>query len=147
MVVAIFGESCTGKSTLAKLLKTELSAEVFSGRDYLRLSKNEAEAKKRFADMLKEAGGPLVYVVSEKEQLALLPDNCLRVLVTADISLIEERFAKRMGGKLPPQVAAMLEQKHGMFDGEPCDLRIESGVMGPKTACGRVLRAYQERFG
>ncbi|MBO7294110.1 MAG: aspartate--tRNA ligase, partial [Bacteroidaceae bacterium] len=41
MVIGIFGESCTGKSTLAGLLKTKLDAEVYTGKDYLRFSKNE----------------------------------------------------------------------------------------------------------
>ena len=34
MVIAIFGESCTGKSTLADKLSTAINAEVFTGKDY-----------------------------------------------------------------------------------------------------------------
>ena len=41
MVIGIFGESCTGKSTLAEKLKTQLDAEVYTGKDYLRLAKND----------------------------------------------------------------------------------------------------------
>ncbi len=41
MVIAIFGESCTGKTTLAERLKHALNAEVYAGKDYLRLAKNE----------------------------------------------------------------------------------------------------------
>lgn len=48
MVIGIFGESCTGKSTLADKLKVNLNAEVFTGKDYLRLEKNEADAKQVF---------------------------------------------------------------------------------------------------
>ena len=40
MVIGIFGESCTGKTTLANAIKEKLGGEVFSGKDYLRLSKN-----------------------------------------------------------------------------------------------------------
>ena len=36
MVIAIFGESCTGKSTLARALKERLGGEVYTGKDYLR---------------------------------------------------------------------------------------------------------------
>ena len=51
----------------------------------------------------------------------------MRILVTAPLDVIQERFAKRTGGKLPPPVAAMLARKHGSFDGEPHDLRVENG--------------------
>ena len=34
MVIAIFGESCTGKSTLADALREKLNAQVFTGKDY-----------------------------------------------------------------------------------------------------------------
>ncbi len=55
MVVAIFGESCTGKSTLADRLKGPMKAEVCTGRDYLRLAKDEAAAEKLFREKLEAA--------------------------------------------------------------------------------------------
>ena len=55
MVIGIVGESCTGKSTLAARLKSLLGAEVCTGRDYLRLAKNEAIAKKPFQKKRKDA--------------------------------------------------------------------------------------------
>ena len=77
MVIGIIGESCTGKSTLADKLKSLLGAEVYTGKDYLRLAKNEAMAKKRFQIKLEDAvSGPhIIYVVSEKEHLALHPQE------------------------------------------------------------------------
>ena len=39
MLIGMIGESCTGKSTLADRLKAQLNAEVFTGKDYLRLAK------------------------------------------------------------------------------------------------------------
>lgn len=45
MVIGIFGESCVGKSTLAELLKEKIDAQVYSGKDYLRLNKNDASKK------------------------------------------------------------------------------------------------------
>ena len=48
MVVGIIGESCTGKSMLAEKLRVLLNAEVYTGKDYLRLAKNEDMAKKSF---------------------------------------------------------------------------------------------------
>ena len=35
MVIGIFGESCTGKSTLADKLKESIHAQVYTGRNYL----------------------------------------------------------------------------------------------------------------
>lgn len=114
MVVGIIGESCTGKSTLAEKLRVILNAEVYTGKDYLRLAKNENMAKKIFQNKMSEATFelPIIYVVSEKEHLELLPEKAYRILVTAELDTIRERFAERMHGKLPAPVADMLERKH-----------------------------------
>lgn len=130
MVIGILGESCTGKSTLAEKISAALPCLVYSGKDYLRLAKNEAIAKAMFTKKLAAAvdGENIIYVISEKEHLALLPDGAIRILVTADLEIIKERFAQRMHGKLPAPVAAMLEKKHGCFDNEPHDYHVVSGV-------------------
>lgn len=140
MVIAIFGENCTGKSTLADALRQALSAAVYTGKDYLRLAKSEEEAKKAFMQMLLSAEGHVIYVVSEREHLQLLPAGCLRVLVTAELSVIQERFSKRTGGVLPPPVAAMLAKKHGMFDAEPHDIRMASGQDTAQAVCEDICR-------
>ena len=72
------------------------------------------------------SGENIIYVISEKEHLSLLPDGALRILVTVDLELIKSRFAKRMRGNLPAPVAAMLEKKHGCFDAEPHDIHVVS---------------------
>ena len=130
MVIAIIGESCVGKSTLADKLKERLGAAVYTGKDYLRLAKNETIAKKLFEKQLREAvsGEILIYVIAEKEHLALLPQEAVRVLMTADLELILERFAARMRGTLPPPVKNMLEAKHGCFDGERHDFHIHNAL-------------------
>ena len=129
MVIGIFGESCTGKSTLAEKIATGFPCEVFTGKDYLRLAKNENIAKVMFQKKLSAAVSceNIIYVISEKEHLSLLPEGALRILVTADLELIKSRFAKRMRGNLPAPVAAMLEKKHGCFDAEPHDIHVVSG--------------------
>ena len=140
MVIGIIGESCTGKSTLADKLKSLLDAEVYTGKDYLRLAKNEAIAKKLFQKKLEEAiSGPhIIYVISEKEHLPLLPDNAYRVLVTADLDVIKERFAQRMRGNLPAPVATMLERKHGCFDTEKCDIHVVSDRDDLDVVCAAI---------
>ena len=61
------------------------------------------------------------------DTLALLPEGAVRILMTADLELIESRFAQRMRGVLPPPVQAMLERKHGIFDQEKFDYHIHNG--------------------
>lgn len=144
MVIGLFGESCTGKSAVADALKAALAADVYTGRDYLRMDKQEALARRKFQAFLADKAGAaeaVVYVASEKEQLSLLPDSCFRVLMTADLALIQERFSRRTGGVLPPPVAAMLERRHGAFDAEPCDLHVVSGQQSVEEICASILAA------
>ena len=72
-------------------------------------------------------GENIIYVISEKEHLSLLPEGALRILVTADLDMIKTRFAQRMRGNLPAPVAAMLEKKHGCFEVEAYDVKVVSG--------------------
>lgn len=119
MLIAIIGESCTGKSTLAEKIKERLGgAEIYTGKDYLRFAKNENDAKNLFKDMLKNQTNDknVIYVIAEKPDLELLPQNAVKILVTEQLDVIKERFAQRMRGILPPPVAAMLERNHGIFD-------------------------------
>lgn len=146
MVIVLFGESCTGKSTIADGLCRAAKAKAYTGKDYLKLAKNEPEARLVFTSLLKEyEQGPevIVYVASEKEQLSLLPDKAFRVLVTADLDVITERFAKRMGGNLPTPVLAMLEKKHCMFDAERHDMHVHNAGAGETATCicDRILQS------
>ncbi len=145
MVIGIFGESCTGKSTLAERLEKELNAQVFSGKDYLRLAKNENIARTLFQKKLSEAltAAHILYVIAEKEHLALLPEGAIRILVTADLEVIKQRFAQRMHGNLPAPVAAMLEKKNGCFDKEPHDIHVFSGETDLDAVCQEVLKRCQ----
>ncbi len=141
MVIGIFGESCTGKSTFAEKIAESLSCEIYTGKDYLRLAKNENIAKIMFQKKLTNAvnGENIIYVISEKEHLQLLPAGALRILVTADLELIKSRFANRMGGVLPPPVAAMLERKHGCFDSLAHDVHIVSGETDLDAVISEIL--------
>ena len=140
MVIGIFGESCTGKSTLAEKIAAGCSCEVFTGKDYLRLAKNENIAKVMFRKKLAAAvnGENIIYVISEKEHLSLLPEGALRILVTADLETIQSRFAQRMHGNLPAPVAAMLEKKHGCFDTENHDIHVVSGETDPDVVVAQI---------
>ena len=141
MVIGIFGESCTGKSTLAEKIAASFPCEVYTGKDYLRLAKNENIAKVMFQKKLTAAvnGENIIYVISEKEHLSLLPEGALRILVTADLELIKSRFAQRMRGNLPAPVAAMLEKKHGCFDAEPHDIHVLSGETDLDAVVAQII--------
>ena len=128
MVIGIIGENCSGKSMLAEAIQKDIHAEIVTGKDYLRMAKSESEAAALFRKKLADAvsGANIIYVISEPEQIKLLPDGAVRILVYADIETIKERFKARMHGNLPAPVAQMLERKHGIFDGEAYDYRFDS---------------------
>lgn len=141
MVVGIIGENCTGKSTLAEALKAKLNAEVITGKDYLRSAKSESMAAVLFKKKLKEAvdGGSIIYVISEKEHISLLPEGAKRILVTAELDTIKERFRQRMHGTLPPPVEQMLERKHGCFDNIECDAKFSSDKDDAESFCNEFI--------
>ena len=143
MVIGIIGESCTGKSTLAKMIAASVPCEVFTGKDYLRLAKNENIAKVIFMKKLAAAvsGETVIYVISETEHLALLPEGAIRILVTADLELIKSRFSQRMRGSLPAPVAAMLEKKHGCFDEIPHNIHVISGETDLNAVVAQIKAA------
>ena len=137
MIVGIIGENCSGKSTLAEIIGTELGAEIISGNDYLRMAKSESEARKLFQEKLKDAlsGNSIIYVISEPDQLANLPDGAVRILVKADLETIKQRFRIRMHGNLPEPVERMLERKHGMFDKGIYDFCFDSTADNASELC------------
>ena len=142
MLIGIIGENCSGKSTLANHIKDALGAEIVTGKDYLRMAKSEDEARKMFREKLDRAitGDNVIYVISEPDHLALLPEGAVRILVSADLDTIKERFRARMRGALPGPVERMLENKHGMFDSAIYDYRFD-GVSGNVAAlCEQLLK-------
>ena len=74
MVIAIIGENCSGKSTLAERIKEEIGAEIISGKDYLRMAKSESEAVLLFKE--RECSNPSSFIQKTLEICAsgaLLP--------------------------------------------------------------------------
>ena len=140
MVIGIIGENCSGKSTLAEEIKNTIGAEICTGKDYLRMAKSASEAEVLFREKLKNAvaGGHVIYVISEKEHIALLPDGAIRILVMSDIDTIKARFRARMHGDLPAPVEQMLERKHGMFDNERHDYQFDGAAGDPCEMCAMI---------
>ena len=142
MIIGIIGENCSGKSTLAEIIGTELGAEIISGNDYMRMAKSESEARKLFQEKLKDAlsGNSIIYVISEPDQLANLPDGAVRILVKADLETIKQRFRIRMHGNLPEPVERMLERKHGMFDKGKYDFCFDSTTDNASELCDALKK-------
>lgn len=145
MVIAIIGENCCGKSTLADALHVKLGGQVVTGKDYLRMAKSPDEAARLFTQKLSDSvsGENLIYVISEKEHLAFLPEGAVKVLVTAELDTIKERFRARMRGNLPAPVEAMLEKKHGMFDEGEYRLRFHSGRDDVQSAVDALVASAE----
>ena len=143
MLIAIIGENCSGKSTLAKATQNAVGAQIITGKDYLRMAKSESESEQLFKAKLNAAvgGENIIYVISEREHLALLPSGAIKILVRADIDTIKDRFKVRMRGSLPTPVEQMLERKHGMFDDGVYDFRFD-GVSGN---CAEICALIKER--
>ena len=141
MVIGLIGENCAGKSTLAARIRDVIGAEVVTGRDYLRMAKSEAEARRLFRKKLAGAvsGGNIIDVISESDQLDLLPKGAVRILISADLDTIKARFRARMRGFLPAPVERMLESKHGLSDKGFYDYRYD-GVAGDAAALCEQLR-------
>ena len=127
MLIAIIGENCVGKSTLANKINERLEAKIFSGKDYLRLEKNPSAAMETFETILKASvnGDNIIYLITEQEHIPLLPDGAFRIVLTAELDVIKARFKERMRGNLPTPVEKMLEAKHGMYDSLDCNLKLD----------------------
>jgi len=120
MLYVFMGPSCSGKSSAAKELKKLTDVQIYTGKDYLRMDKNENSAWGIFEEKLKEASGnkdldsqSIVYIISEKKDILKLKfiDEAITINFTADAEIIKSRFAKRMNGVLPKPVENMIDKQ------------------------------------
>ena len=127
MLIAIIGENCVGKSTLAKKLTEKIRARIYAGKDYLRLEKNPSAAMETFKAALKASvnGDNIIYLITVQGHSPLLPEGAFRIVLTAELDRIKARFKERMKGNLPMPVEKMLEANHGMYDSLDCDLKLD----------------------
>ena len=146
MVIGIIGENCTGKSTLAAEIQKRMGGQIVTGKDYLRLAKSETMAAALFKKKLTAAltGENILYVISEPDQVKLLPEGAVSILVKADIDTIKERFKARMRGSLPAPVAEMLERKHGMFDSGVYEYTFDSDAGDMAAFCDALEASLRQ---
>ena len=127
MLIAIIGENCVGKTTLANKINEKLGATIYAGKDYLRLEKNPSAAAETFKAMLKASleSNNIIYLITENEHIQLLPEGAFRIVLSAELEVIKERFKARMRGNLPMPLEKMLDAKHGMYDNLDCNIKLD----------------------
>jgi hypothetical protein len=149
MLYLFFGPSCSGKSTVAKLVAKETGADVWTGKDYLRLAKHEPDALKVFADLLTQAtvdsGATtphLIYVMTDPPEsipaIAALTPKC-QIRITASLETLTERFAPRTGGTIPPPLVKMLERAKNAMDHCPADLSFDTTEKSAESVTAKIL--------
>ena len=127
MLIAIIGENCVGKTTLANQINEKLGATVYTGKDYLRLEKSPSAAAEAFKATFNASleGYKIIYLITVKEHIQFLPEGAFRIVLTAELEVIKERFKARMRGNLPMPLEKMLDAKHGMYDNLDCNIKLD----------------------
>lgn len=135
MLYIFMGQSCTGKSTVVNKIKELIDVEVYGGKDYLRMAKNESAAWELFYEKLSNAARnkdssteTIIYLVTEKEQFDKISaiEHSIKVKFTASLDTIKSRFAQRMHGNLPQPVERMLEKQYEQWEGIKGDMNIDT---------------------
>lgn len=130
MLIVIAGERCTGKSALTRAILEKIHAELFTGRDYMRLAPTEPEAADLFRRLLTEkqhTDDYVIFLLTEPGLYALVPPGSFVVMCRSRLETSKARFAMQMpDGVLSPSIAAMLERQRGSFDHIPHDLTLDT---------------------
>ena len=149
MLLVFMGASCTGKSSAADRISRDRNLRIFTGKDYLRLDKNENEARKKFKEMLYGAScskdwteESLIYIMTDKDdsESLKLSEHAVFVLFKADPSLVKERFSERMKGSLPKPLEMMLEKQIKNWENVSCDLSFDTTDLKPDEITKRIIR-------
>lgn len=135
MLYIFMGQSCTGKSTVANKVKELTSVKIFTGKDYLRMAKDENEAWKLFYEKLSKVAAnkesskeTIIYLITEKTQLDRIIDieGLCKVKFTAPLDTIKTRFAQRMKGDLPQPVEKMLNKQYEEWKSIEGDINVDT---------------------
>ena len=142
MVIALIGGRCCGKSDLARAICDKVRARLFTGRSYMELAPSEPEARAAFRQLLEQAQDEedyVIYIVTDRELMELLPERCLRVLCKASLKTVKTRFAAQMQEPLTAAMTAMLKKQYDSFDECPHDLRVDPTLYEPELLAVAVL--------
>ncbi|MGH4125161.1 MAG: hypothetical protein ACREV6_19770 [Clostridium sp.] len=147
MLYIFMGPSCSGKSSAAEELKKLINVQIYTGKDYLRIVKNEYEAWEIFNEKLKEASNnkdlnsqSIVYIISEKNDVSKIQslENAVTIKFTASLEIIKSRFSKRMKGNIPKPVEKMIERQ--LMDWKNIDVKlfVDTSVEEPDEVAKKV---------
>ena len=148
MLYIFMGQSCTGKSTVADKVKEIINAEIFTGKDYLRLAKSESEAWRLFYEKLSNAAldknskaETIIYLITEKNQLDRVMDmeGGYKVKFTAPLDTIKSRFAQRMHGKLPPPIEKMIDKQYEEWMNIEGDINVDTTTDNIKKIADLII--------
>ena len=148
MLYIFMGPSCSGKSSAAEELKKLNNVQIYAGKDYLRMAKNEQEAWKIFSEKLNEASNnkdmnsqSIIYIISEKNDISKLQsfDNAVTIKFTASLEIIKSRFAQRMKGNLPKPVEKMIERQLAEWEDINAKLCIDTSEEEPSELAKKVF--------
>ena len=137
MLFIFMGESCTGKSSIATKVSESMNIKVYTGKDFLKLSKNQDEAWNIFSNQMNRASAhdslseSIIYVITERDMLSKLQKyECKKIKFEADLDIIKSRFTERMNNRLPKPIETMLERKHKEWMDVSGDLTINTTKYG-----------------
>jgi cytidylate kinase len=140
MVIALFGASCTGKTLVAEILASKLSARVFNGKEYLTLSKNNFEAGKTFKKMLSDSPENIIYVLGDIEDYQFVPESAYKVRFSASLETMKNRFAKRINGPVSEAIVKMLQRKSELWQQKTCDLLVNSDEADAEEISNMIMK-------
>jgi cytidylate kinase len=140
MVIALFGASCTGKTSVAEILASKLGARVFNGKEYLKLAKNNIEAGKAFKKVLNDSPENIIYVISDLEDYQFVPDSAYKVRFSASLETMKNRFAKRINSPVSDPIVKMLEKKSELWQQKACDLSVDSDEEDAERISNMILK-------
>lgn len=147
MLYIFMGPSCSGKSSTAKELKKLIDVQIYSGKDYLRMAKNENDSWKIFERKLKEScddrelnSQSIVYVISDKKDISKIKfiDDAITVNFIADAEIIKSRFAQRMNGNLPKPIEIMIEKQLSEWKDVTSKLHVDTSTNNAKDIAKKV---------
>jgi len=135
MVLVFMGPYCTGKSSVAELIREKTDIQIVTGKDYLRLSSNEDDAWRLFLDRIKSVTDEklnseksIIYILDDAEKVSDFVDTegIRLVKFSATLDAIKHRYEARMQGELPGVVVKMLNKQKDSWDQVLCDVDIDS---------------------
>ena len=136
MVLFLFGPSCAGKSTIARMLSEKLEAELWVGKDYLRLARNEQSAWDLFKVKIEQAlksdlhkHKTLIFVANDvtQENLEFFDRaEIIKIKFIADLEILKSRFSARLKKDLPDPIIHMLNGQLLKFRFKQCNLEFDT---------------------